>query len=55
MHLENHQTAARERAEIDAQFAGMEDDEDLQAEALMIADESAVGSWEALQLSELET
>ena len=50
-----HELAARERAEIDAQFEGMEDDADLQAEALMIAEESAVGSWEALQLSELDT
>ena len=49
-----HELAARERAEIDAQFAGLEDDEEAQAEAVAIAEESAVDSWEALLISEAD-
>ena len=50
-----HELAARERAEIDAQFAGMEDDVEAQEEAIMIAEEAAVGSWEALLIGERDT
>jgi len=39
-------------AAIDAEFAGMADDVDYQAEARQIADEFACADWEALQLAE---
>jgi metal-responsive CopG/Arc/MetJ family transcriptional regulator len=49
-----HELAARERAEIDAQFEALADDKEAQAEALIIAEESAAGSWEALLIAESE-
>ena len=39
-------------AEIDAGFAGMADDEEYQAEALALAEESVAAGWEALRIAE---
>jgi metal-responsive CopG/Arc/MetJ family transcriptional regulator len=46
--------AAQERAEIDAAFAAMADDRELQAEAIELAEESVQAGWEALQLAEAD-
>ena len=46
--------AAQERAEIDAAFAAMADDQELQAEAVELAEEGVRAGWEALQLAEAE-
>ena len=47
-----HELAAIERAETDAEFALMADDEEYQREALRIAEEFAVSDWEALTSGE---
>jgi Arc/MetJ-type ribon-helix-helix transcriptional regulator len=44
--------AARERAAIDADFAGMSEDEDYRREAQLIAEEFKHADWEALRLGE---
>jgi metal-responsive CopG/Arc/MetJ family transcriptional regulator len=44
--------AAIERAEIDADFALMADDDEYQAEATRIVEEFAVADWEVLRLAE---
>ena len=44
--------AALEAAAIDADFAGMADDEEHQAEALALAEESIAAGWEALRIAE---
>ena len=44
--------AALEAAAIDADFAGMADDEEYQAEALALAEESVAAGWEALRIAE---
>jgi hypothetical protein len=54
VHLENHQTAARERAAIDAQIAAIADDEEFLAEGVAMAEEAMAAGWEALLLSEAE-
>jgi metal-responsive CopG/Arc/MetJ family transcriptional regulator len=46
--------AAQRRAEIDAAFAAMADDEELQREAEQIAEEFVIAEWEAFQLAEAE-
>ena len=47
-----HELAAQKRAEIDAAFAAMADDQEYQAEAMTIADEFAKADWEAFQIGE---
>ncbi len=47
-----HELATQKRAEIDAAFAAMADDEEYQAEAMTIADESAKADWEAFHIGE---
>lgn len=54
MFAENHRTAARERAAIDAQFAGMEDDKELIAEGEAMAEAAMEAGWEALLLGEAD-
>ena len=44
--------AAQERAEIDAAFAAMAGDQELQDEAIELAEESVHAGWEALRLAE---
>ena len=46
--------AAQERAEIDAAFAVMADDQELQAESVKLAEEAVQSGWEALQLAEAD-
>ena len=46
--------AAQERADIDAAFAAMADDQELQAESIELAEESVQAGWEALQLAEAD-
>jgi metal-responsive CopG/Arc/MetJ family transcriptional regulator len=46
--------AAQERSEIDAAFAAMAGDQELQAEAIELAEESVQAGWEALQLAEAD-
>lgn len=46
--------ASQKRAEIDAAFAKMADDEEDQAESLAIAREFAKSDWEAFQIGESE-
>lgn len=46
--------AAQKRAEIDAAFAKMADDEEYQAESLAIARDFAKSDWEAFQIAESE-
>ena len=47
-----HELAARERAEIDAQFAALAGDEELIAEGVAMAEEAMAAGWEALLISE---
>ncbi|GAA6616311.1 ribbon-helix-helix domain-containing protein [Scytonema sp. NUACC26] len=44
--------AAQKRAEIDAAFAKMADDDEYQAESLAIARDFAKSDWEAFQIGE---
>jgi metal-responsive CopG/Arc/MetJ family transcriptional regulator len=46
--------AAQKRAEIDAAFTKMADDEEYQAESLAIEREFAKSDWEAFQIGESE-
>jgi Arc/MetJ-type ribon-helix-helix transcriptional regulator len=46
--------ADQERADIDAAFAAMADDQELQAESIKLAEESMQAGWEALQLAEAD-
>jgi len=50
-----HELAARERAEIDAAFAGMADDPLYRADVETLAREFAGADWEALRIAEGET
>jgi metal-responsive CopG/Arc/MetJ family transcriptional regulator len=47
-----HELAAEEAAAIDADLALMANDEEYQAEALALAEESVAAGWEALRLAE---
>ncbi len=47
-----HELATQEIAAIDAAFAGMANDEEYQAEALALAEESVTAGWEALRIAE---
>jgi metal-responsive CopG/Arc/MetJ family transcriptional regulator len=47
-----HELAARRRAEIDAEFSQMASDLGYQSEALEIAEEFELASWEALGSAE---
>ncbi len=47
-----HELAAQKRAEIDAMFALMGDDEQYQSESVAIADEFSSTDWEAFKLGE---
>jgi hypothetical protein len=47
-----HELAARERAEIDAAFAGMADDPDYRADSEMLEREFAKADWEAFRTAE---
>jgi metal-responsive CopG/Arc/MetJ family transcriptional regulator len=47
-----HELAAQKRAEIDAAFVAMADDDEYQSQALMISNEFAKADWEAFQLGE---
>jgi Arc/MetJ-type ribon-helix-helix transcriptional regulator len=46
--------ADQERADIDAAFAAMADDQELQAESIKLAEASMQAGWEALQLAEAD-
>lgn len=50
-----HELAARRRAEIDAAFAQMADDQIYQQEAMEIAGEFESVDWEALRLGEADS
>ena len=49
-----HELAAQERAEIDAAFAALADDQAFQAESIAIAEEAVQSGWEALQVAEAD-
>ena len=50
--LARREEAAQERAAIDAAFAAMADDRELQAESIEMAEEAVLSGWEALQIAE---
>jgi metal-responsive CopG/Arc/MetJ family transcriptional regulator len=47
-----HELEARERAEIDAAFAGMADDPDYRADVELLKEEFAKADWEAFRAAE---
>jgi len=47
-----HELAAQERASIDAAFASLADDHELQAESMQLAEEAVRSGWESLQEAE---
>jgi metal-responsive CopG/Arc/MetJ family transcriptional regulator len=49
-----HELAARERADIDAAYAALRGDHELQAESVALAEEAMSAGWEALGLGESE-
>ncbi|NMG20746.1 ribbon-helix-helix domain-containing protein [Brasilonema bromeliae] len=49
-----HELAVQKRAEIDAAFAGMGNDVECQAEAVMMSHEFAKSDWEAFQIGETQ-
>ena len=46
--------AAQERAEIDAAFAALADDEEFHAESIAFAEEAVQAGWEALKIAEAD-
>jgi metal-responsive CopG/Arc/MetJ family transcriptional regulator len=50
-----HELAAQERAAIDAAFAALAGDEELEAESIELAEESIRSGWEALRVGETDT
>jgi hypothetical protein len=55
MYAENYRTAARARADIDAQIAIMADDKEMIAEGEAMAEADMAAGWEALLLGEQDT